>query len=104
MLSRDLSSDDDSIRPTSDKIPIVKLAPGQRVKAACRARLGRGTEHAKWNASNIATLTETDKDDERILTIESTGALSPEQIVIAGVDEVGTRLSEFKDMIGQVQA
>ena len=39
-------------------------------------KIGRGTEHAKWNSSNISTLTETDKEDERVLTIESTGALS----------------------------
>ena len=48
-------------------------------------------------------LTETDKEDERILTIESTGALSPEQIILAGMDEVNNRLGEFKDMINQIE-
>ena len=103
VLSNDLSSEDDSVKPISDKIPIVELAPGQRVKVECYARLGRGTEHSKWNASNVSMLTETDKDDERILTIESTGALNPEQIVLAGVDEVGNRLGEFKEMISQIE-
>ena len=42
--------------------------------------------------ANVSTLTETDKDDERILTVESTGALSPEQIILAGVDEVSNKL------------
>ena len=103
ILSNELSSEDDSIKPISDKIPIVQLAPGQRIKIECYARLGRGTDHAKWNSANISTLTETDKEDERILTVESTGALEPEQILLAGVMEVGNRLDEFKDMISQIE-
>ena len=103
VLSNELTSEDDSIKPISDKIPIVELAPGQKIKVECYARLGRGSEHSKWNSSNIAVLTETDKEDERILTVESTGALKPEQIILAGVDEVGNRLAEFKEMIGQIE-
>ena len=103
VLSNELSSEDDSVKPISEKIPIVQLAPGQRIKVECYARLGRGTEHAKWNSSNISTLTETDKEDERVLTIESTGALSPEQIILAGVDEVSNKLGEFKEMVSQIQ-
>jgi DNA-directed RNA polymerase subunit D len=96
ILSNELSSEDDSIKPTSDKISIVQLTQGQRIKVECYARLGRGTEHAKWNSANISTLTDTDKKDESVLTVESTGALSPEQIILAGVDEVSNRLVEFK--------
>jgi DNA-directed RNA polymerase subunit D len=103
VFSNELSSEDDSIKPTSDKISIIQLAPGQRVKVECYARLGRGTDHAKWNSANISTLIETDKKDESILTVESTGALDPEQIILAGVDEVSNRLSEFKDMINQIK-
>lgn len=103
VLSNELTSEDDSVKPISDKIPIVELAPGQKIKVECYARLGRGSEHAKWNSSNVAVLTETDKEDERILTVESTGSLKPEQIILAGVDEVSSRLAEFKDMIGQIE-
>ena len=103
IFSNELSSEDDSIKPTSDKISIVQLTQGQRIKVECYARLGRGTEHAKWNSANISTLTDTDKKDESVLTVESTGALSPEQIILAGVDEVSNRLVEFKDMINQIK-
>ena len=37
------------------------------------------------------------------LTVESTGALSPEQIILAGVEEVSNRLGEFKEMIEQIE-
>ena len=102
ILSNELSSEDDSVKPVSDKIPIVQLAPGQRIKMECYARLGRGIEHAKWNSSNISTLTDTEKEGESTLTVESTGALEPEQIILAGVDEVNNKLGEFKEMIGQI--
>ena len=69
VLTNELSSEDDSITPTSDKIPIVELAPGQKIKVECYARLGRGTEHAKWNSANVSMLTETGKDDERLLLL-----------------------------------
>ena len=103
VFSNELTSEDDSIKPTSDKISIVQLAPGQRVKIECYARLGRGTDHAKWNSANVSVLIETDKKDESVLTVESTGSLSPEQIILAGVDEVSSRLNEFKDMIIQIK-
>ena len=103
VLSSELSSEDDTVKPVSEKIPIVQLAPGQKIKIECYARLGRGTEHAKWNSSNIATLTDTNKDDEKILTVESTGALNPEQIVLEGVQEVSKRVVEFKDIINNLE-
>ena len=103
VLSGELSSEDESVKPVSEKVPIVQLAPGQKIKVECYARLGRGTEHAKWNASNISMLTDTDKDDEKILTVESTGALNPEQIVLEGVQEVSRRVVEFKDMINNIK-
>ena len=104
IYSNELSSEDDSIKPVSDKIPIIHLAPGQRIKMECYARLGRGTDHAKWNSANISTLTDTDKEDVKVLTVESTGALKPEQIIIAGVDEVTNRIDQFKEMIDKVEA
>ena len=103
VLSSELVSEDDTVKPVSDKIPIIQLAPGQKIKLECYARLGRGTEHAKWNSSNISTLTDTSKDNEKILTIESTGALNPEQIVLEGVQEVSRRVVEFKDMINNLE-
>ena len=104
ITSSELSSEDQTVKPVSDKVPIVQIAPGQKVKLEAYAGLGRGTTHAKWNSSNVSVLTHTDKPDEFILTIESTGALSPEQIVTAGVDELANRLEEFKQVISELKA
>ncbi len=104
VFSNEFTSEDEDVKPVSDKIPIIQLAPGQRVKLEAYARLGRGQEHAKWNSANIAVLTETDKEDERILTVETTGSLTPEQIVLAGVDELENRLGEFKTSLAELKA
>ena len=99
VTSADLLSQDEVVKPSSNKIPIAYLAPGQKIKIEAYARLGRGTEHAKWNSSNVSILTHTDKNNEYDLTVETTGALEPKEIVIAGVDELAKRLEEFKGFL-----
>ena len=99
VTSADLLSQDEVVKPSSNKISIAYLAPGQKIKVEAYARLGRGTEHAKWNSSNVSILTHTDKNNEYDLTVETTGALEPKEIVIAGVDELTKRLEEFKEFL-----
>ena len=103
ILSGDLKSQDDNVIPTSNDIPIVTLAPGQSIKFEAYARLGKGTEHARWNSANVATLTETEKDDERILTVESTGALDPKHIILSSVEQLSSKLSEFKTIMSEIK-
>ena len=99
VTSAELESKDQVVKPVSNQIPIIHLAPGQRIKLEAYARLGRGTEHSKWNSANVSVLTNTDKDDEYVLTIETAGSLEPKQIVIAGIEELSKRLEEFKETI-----
>lgn len=46
--SGDLKSENPAIVPVSDKIPIAKLAPEQKIKLEAYARLGKGKDHARW--------------------------------------------------------
>ena len=103
ILSGELKSQDDNVIPTSNDIPIVTLAPGQSIKFEAYARLGKGTEHARWNSANVATLTETEKDDEKILTVESTGALNPKHIILSSVEQLSSKLSEFKTIMSEIK-
>ena len=103
ITSADLSTKDEVVKPISDKIPIVYLAPGQRIRFEAYAKLGRGTEHAKWNSANISVLTNTENGDEHVLTVETTGALEPKEIILTGIDELGKRLDEFKEKLGNLK-
>ena len=99
VTSAELQSQDQVVKPTSNQIPIVHLAAGQRIKLEAYARLGRGTEHAKWNSANVSVLTNSDNDGEYVLTVETAGSLEPRQIVIAGIEELSKRLEEFKEIL-----
>ena len=99
ITSAELESKDQVVKPISNQIPIIHLAPGQRIKLEAYARLGRGTEHSKWNSANVSVLTNTDKTDEYVLTVETAGSLEPRQIIIAGIEELSKRLEEFKESL-----
>ncbi|MEX0657158.1 MAG: DNA-directed RNA polymerase subunit D [Nitrosopumilaceae archaeon] len=103
VMSSEITSEDDTVKPVSDKIPIVQVAPGQRIKIEAYARLGRGIEHARWNVSNISTLTPTEKEDEHVLTVETTGALSPEHILVEGISELSKRLEDFRILLAKLK-
>jgi DNA-directed RNA polymerase subunit D len=48
VYSGELVTENPAIVPVSDKVPIIKLAKGQKLKLEAYARLGKGRNHAKW--------------------------------------------------------
>lgn len=54
VYSGELKPTDQHTSTSTDKIPIVKLAPGQKVKLEAYARLGTGKMHAKWQAVAVS--------------------------------------------------
>ena len=100
VLSGELISEEPTTIPTSPKIPIVKLAPGQKIKLEAYARLGIGKEHAKWQAANISILKSTTKEDtenDYTLEIESSGALPANEIFVKSIEIINARLQEFTE-------
>jgi DNA-directed RNA polymerase subunit D len=53
VYSGDLVSENPNIVPVSTRIPIVKLAPDQRIRLEAYARLGKGEKHAKWQPVSV---------------------------------------------------
>lgn len=56
VYSGGIKSEDPYIKPVYSNIPIVVLAPGQRISLELKARLGRGLEHAKWSPATISVV------------------------------------------------
>jgi DNA-directed RNA polymerase subunit D len=97
--SSDLVSEDPETKPISDSIPIVKLAPGQKIKLEAYARLGRGSEHAKWQPTSASVLIETGKPDEYELCIESVGSLPAPEIFTTAIEKLQKSLSEISAQV-----
>ena len=85
VYSRDLKSENPDITPVSDKIPIVKLAPEQKIKLEAYARLGKGKDHAKWQPVSMCTymyLPQIKIDVERCNACAECVKLCPEKVLI----------------------
>ena len=56
VYSKDLKSSDPDIVPACGEFPITKLTRDQRLRIEAYARLGRGSEHAKWQPVSVCTV------------------------------------------------
>jgi DNA-directed RNA polymerase subunit D len=99
ITSADLISEDDVVKPVNSEIPIVSLAPGQKLKFEAYARLGTGKSHAKWQPTSVAVVKDSKKEEDSVLVIESNGALTPEEIVIEAAKILGSKINDFDSVI-----
>jgi DNA-directed RNA polymerase subunit D len=103
VTSGELLSEDELVKPVSKDIPIVVLAPGQKLKFEAYARLGLGKDHAKWQPTSAAIVKDGMHDSESILTIETNGALTAEETVDAAMEKLSTKIKEFSQILGTLE-
>ncbi|HEX2304651.1 MAG TPA: DNA-directed RNA polymerase subunit D [Nitrososphaeraceae archaeon] len=99
ITSADLISEDEVVGPVNSEIPIVSLAPGQKLKFEAYARLGTGKNHAKWQPTSVAVVKDSKEEDDSILVIESNGSLTPQEIVLEAAKILGSKIKEFDSAI-----
>jgi DNA-directed RNA polymerase subunit D len=88
-----------TVKPVSPKIPIVKLAPKQRIEIELYVRVGKGRKNAKWQAA-ISSLYEKDGEpNKRILSIESIGFLPARRILKEAVNILKKKIQELNEKI-----
>jgi len=98
VYSGDLKSEDEFVKPISNSIPIVKLAPRQAIKLEAYARLGKGKEHAKWQPTIASVLKPiSEEEDNYMLYIESSGSLPASEILTKAVEILHKKLLEFEE-------
>ncbi len=96
VYSGDLKSEDKFVKPISNSIPIVKLAPRQVIKLEAYARLGKGKEHAKWQPTTVSVLKPiSEEEDTHMLYIESSGSLPASEILTKAVEILHKKLLDF---------
>jgi len=99
ITSAELISEDEAVKPVNNEIPIVSLAPAQKLKFEAYARLGTGKSHAKWQPTSVAVVKDGKGEDDSILVIESNGSLTPQAIVLEAAKILGSKINEFDSVI-----
>jgi DNA-directed RNA polymerase subunit D len=99
ITSAELISEDEVVKPVNNEIPIVSLAPAQKLKFEAYARLGTGKSHAKWQPTSVAVVKDGKEEDDSILVIESNGSLTPQEIVLEAAKILGSKINEFDSVI-----
>ncbi len=102
VTSGELVSEDEMVKPVSKDIPIIVLAPNQKLKFEAYARLGIGKDHAKWQPTSAAVVKD-GKDDEIILVLESNGALTAEEILLASAERLSAKVKNFKQLVSSLK-
>ena len=97
-----LRPENPDVRPVSDKIPIVKLAQGQKIKLEAYARLGRGRVHAKWQPVSACTYSHDPRAKAFTFLVESTGTLPPEKIVLEAARIINAKTLSFEEGLGGI--
>jgi DNA-directed RNA polymerase subunit D len=99
VTSGELKSEDEEVKPVSNEIPILTLAPGQKIKFEAYARLGNGKSHAKWQPTSSAVVKDGENENESILIIETNLALRPDEVILAAADMLNAKIKNFSHTI-----
>ena len=103
VTSGELVSEDELVKPVSKEIPIIVLAPNQKLKFEAYARLGTGKDHAKWQPTSAAVVKDGKDEDEIILIIESNGALSAEEVLVSASERLAAKVKSFKQITSSLK-
>lgn len=103
VTSGELVSEDELVKPVSKEIPIIVLAPNQKLKFEAYARLGIGKDHAKWQPTSAAVVKDGKNEDEIILVIESNGALTAEEILTVAAERLASKIKNFKQVVSSLK-
>jgi len=94
VYSGDLISENPDIRPVSDRIPIVKLVSGQKIKLEAYARLGKGKVHAKWQPVSMCVykyFPQIRIDEKRCDACGECAKVCPKKILVTGEKKIEVR-------------
>ena len=103
VTSGELLSEDELVKPVSKDIPIIILAPSQKLKFEAYARLGVGKDHAKWQPTSAAIVKDGKDENESVLTIETNGALTAEEVVMAAIEKINLKIKSFNYTIQSLE-
>jgi len=93
VYSSDLKSSDKDVKSARDKIPIVTLGEGQKLRLEAKAKLANGKTSSKYQSGLVSYGIDGDKFSFKV---ESFYQMGPNDIVVRACDRIVEDLSELK--------
>jgi DNA-directed RNA polymerase subunit D len=98
VYSKDFGAADKEVKVANENIPIMKLALDQRLRLDCKAVLGYGNTHAKFQAGLVTY--DQKGENEFEFYVESFGQMPPKEIINKAVEAIK---EEMKDLEKEVK-
>ena len=103
VTSSELVSEDEIVKPLSTEIPIIVLAPAQKLKFEAYARLGFGKDHANMGPTSASVVTDGKDENESILTVETNGALTAQETITAAINTLNLKIKNFAEIVKSLE-
>jgi DNA-directed RNA polymerase subunit D len=86
VFSSDMKTKDDDVKPAKDKIPVITLNEGQKLRLEAKARIGTGKEHAKFQSGLLSY--GMDDDGKFSFKVESFYQMGPKDLMLRACDVI----------------
>ncbi len=100
VYSKELESKDKEVKVANDAIPIIKLANEQKIRIDCKAILGNGAKHAKFQPGLI-TYDQTN-DGTFNFSVESFGQMPPKEIINKALGSIKDELKAIEKEVKKI--
>jgi len=94
VYASDIKSQDPKVKPIYEKMPLLKLAAGQKVKLEMVASLGTTKKHAKYQSA-LASFKANNDDTDFDFFVESYGERTVNEIVAEATDILEAKFADF---------
>ena len=102
VYSENMKSTDKAVKPVSDKIPIIKLSDGQRLRVEAKAVLGTAKTHARHQPGIISYGYDTEGTFRFV--IESYGQMDAEDILSNAILQIKSSAEEIEKLLEKQEA
>ncbi|MDE1871404.1 MAG: DNA-directed RNA polymerase subunit D [Candidatus Micrarchaeota archaeon] len=100
VYSKELEGKDKEVKVANENIPIIKLASEQRLRIDCKAILGNGARHSKFQPGLITY----DQEDESTFNfyVETFGQMPPKEIINKAFSAIKEELKEIEKEVKKI--
>jgi DNA-directed RNA polymerase subunit D len=100
VYSNELESKDKEVKVANGAIPIIKLANEQKLRIDCKALLGNGEKHAKFQPGIVTY--DQEKDGTFSFYVESFGQMPPREIIGKALGSIKEELKEIEKEVKKI--